>query len=143
MINENKLLEISNEMRTQDNRSTRNVMFVVQSNRFVPKPDGCGDITVYVDGDDIVTEEEKEKRIKDGDNVEDDFTKRSGSHEYVTEQDCGVFFTAKACREHIESNHHHYSEPRVYGIPSWRNPEMIAVQHYILSLTGEIPESYK
>lgn len=55
----------------------------------------------------------------------------------------GVFFTAKACDEHIKENHYHYSNPRSYGVGAWRNPEMQAVMRTIIKVDGaEVPNYY-
>ena len=46
----------------------------------------------------------------------------SFTYKYVHE---GCFLTEKACREHIEKNHYHYSKDAVpYCTHAWRNPEM-------------------
>ena len=42
-----------------------------------------------------------------------------------------AFFTAKACKEHIEANHYHYNEPRDYLKHAWRNPEMELISNFL------------
>lgn len=47
------------------------------------------------------------------------------------------FFTAKACKEHIESNHYHYNDPKDYLNHAWRNPEMDLVSEFLCGLVGK------
>ncbi len=56
----------------------------------------------------------------------------------------GIFFTDVAAQLHIDQNSHHYSNPRVYGIAAWRNPEMVSVQQHLIKLAGkELPSHYQ
>lgn len=48
-----------------------------------------------------------------------------------------TFFTAKACKEHIESNHYHYNDPKDYLNHAWRNPEMELVTKFLCGLVGK------
>ena len=48
-----------------------------------------------------------------------------------------TFFTAKACDEHIKSNHYHYNEPVCYLNHAYRNPEMELVSEFLCSLVGK------
>jgi hypothetical protein len=47
-----------------------------------------------------------------------------------------TFFTAKACKEHIEQNDYHYREPKCYLNHAWRNPEMELVSKFLCELSG-------
>ncbi len=48
-----------------------------------------------------------------------------------------AFFTAKACKEHIESNKHHYNENVKNSLNhTFRNPEMRLVMEFLCGLTG-------
>ena len=49
----------------------------------------------------------------------------------------GVFFTEKACQEHIDQNDYHYNKPRVFAVSAWRNYEMQEVMQHISALTTE------
>lgn len=57
----------------------------------------------------------------------------------VTTEDkyVNTFFTAKACQEHIDSNHYHYNKPDVYLNSAWRNPEMELVSEFLCNLVGK------
>lgn len=56
----------------------------------------------------------------------------------------GIFFTEKAAQKHIDENHYHYYNPRVYGVGAWRNPELIAVQQYLITTSGsDLPSHYR
>jgi len=54
------------------------------------------------------------------------------SHKYGN-----TFFTAKACQEHIDKNHYHYTKPDVYLNHAWRNPEMELVSEFLCNLIGK------
>jgi hypothetical protein len=144
--------EIGHKMAHQDNRATQYPMFAVYEIVEHSVGDGCG-----------------ESRRKDFDcfDLEDLCDKCAKLHEdgedlpdYCDEchPDCfwnceeklepnllpGVFFTAEACQKHIDENYYHYNKPVVYGIGSWRNPEMVFVIKHILTEAGEeIPSFYK
>lgn len=47
------------------------------------------------------------------------------------------FFTAKGCKEHIESNRHHYKQPVDYLSHAFRNPEMELVSKFLCELVGK------
>jgi hypothetical protein len=47
------------------------------------------------------------------------------------------FFTAKACKEHIERNHYNYNEPTDYLNHAWRNPEMELISKFLCGLVGK------
>lgn len=55
----------------------------------------------------------------------------------------GVFFTEMGCQTHIDTNKHHYNNPRVYGIGAWRNYEMQAVMRQVIRAGEvEVPSHY-
>jgi uncharacterized protein YihD (DUF1040 family) len=35
-----------------------------------------------------------------------------------------MFFTLRECREHIQSNKHHYKNPHPYAMTAWRSPQV-------------------
>ncbi len=47
-----------------------------------------------------------------------------------------TFFTSKACQEHIDANHYHYKNPRVFLNHAWRNPEQELVSRFLCELSG-------
>lgn len=56
----------------------------------------------------------------------------------------GGYFTQKACQEHIDSNHYHYTNPRPYAYSAWRNPDLIMVMQSIITGAGlELPSQYR
>ena len=145
---------VGQEMATQNNRATQYPLFIVMEDVERAVPEGNG-----------------EKRRKDSDSPDfykgmcDECAKKhddDGTQPDYCEEcdpDCfwnceisqepnlnpGVFFTAKACQEHIDENSYHYNNPKVYGIGAWRNPEMVAVMSdLIMNHAGkELPSHYK
>lgn len=146
------LHEISKLMREQDNRGTQYPLFVVRHT-----------VKVWVEGHDYDGYERKEEadvtalceiclRLHDdGEVLPDDCEEChiDAWDYYKLKQEidtrAGVFFTEKECDDHIASNHYHYEDDaHSYVISAWRNPEMVAVMQYLLSLTGEeIPAYYQ
>lgn len=122
-----ELEKIGKEMIRQNNRATQFPLFIIME-----------DVKVYgldPDWQDCESEENEE-----GDLV----------YYRMEEQpnlSAGVFFTAKACEDHIRANHYHYNNPRSYGISAWRNYEMQTVMLEIVARgleKGEkIPSHYK
>lgn len=137
-----KLQEIANEICTQNNRATSNVLFMVQT-----------DAKRYVSCD---WDWEYMERREDYDRIDlcDTCKKLYDENEELPEEcnDCntncfvyynieqklsdkaGIFLTSKACDEHIKLNHYHYWNPISYGISAWRNPEMQLVRKFFKSL---------
>lgn len=165
------LEETSRLMRTQSNRHTQYPLFIIQDEQEVPKAPGCGQYTKYFNGDtlgeitaeqynaldeylcqDDVDENDIEliKLLEDTGYtaLEDvdlsDWREVCYDLEWVYRDEAGVFFTEKACHDHIEKNSYHYNKPRSYVISAWRNPEMVATMQMILKLTGnDIPSHYQ
>lgn len=145
------LKKIGEEMISQDNRMAQFPLFVVQE-----------DVLTYVGysgnwdtrqraeeiEDDDLCENCSELWENGGDMPDDCDDCDIGAFNYFMVErrmndDPGVFFTAKACEEHIEANHYRYNNPKCYGIYAWRNPEMAAVMQYLCSLAGEVPKHYQ
>ena len=110
------LKDIGSEMVKQDNRSTQYPLYVVQEDeRRMP--------TLVEDADGYETDE-------DGDKIP-----------YIDKPkialEPGVFFTAKACQEHIDENSYHYTNPRVYAIAAWRNPEVQTIMQSLIKDAGQ------
>ena len=150
----NFLENLKEEILTQDNLATRDVMFaVLETKERYDIDDDCCDYqamvgdgdTVYRDIDDVIDNfPDFEEELK-GLDLED-------ACYYLAEQGydvrmCGVkeveefnfmngqsvFFTSKACKEFIKNNKHNLSSPVCYGISSWNNPEMNALREIIIS----------
>jgi coenzyme F420-reducing hydrogenase alpha subunit len=48
-----------------------------------------------------------------------------------------VCFTEKGCKDHLDLNMHnysHYRDVRIYADSFYRNPEMVAIRQYLMSL---------
>ena len=154
-----KLIALATEMITQDPRCTRMPhMFQIRTKKKVYDSGLNGTEVIWIeDGiNEIETKEDMLEYLeKTGvdipenfDNIwEDnwdldefidencpDLRKCSYSWEYEY-QNC--FLTAKACKEHIESNHYHYNEPVDYLNHAWRNPEMELVSEFLCNLVGK------
>lgn len=147
------LLDTGMEMAVQDNRSTQYPLFVIQQ-----------DTRIWADqGNDYDERERKEdteeywlcdacqKLYEAGDDMIDDChdCDEEAYDHYKIEQEfvigtAGVFFTAKACQQHIDENNYHYRNPQVYSIAAWRNPEMVEVmQSLIIGAGHELPSHYR
>lgn len=167
------LKETSKLMREQSNRHTQYPLFIIQNFEEVVKAESCGGLMKHVsyDGENELTSEQYQaieelqnldpedevdafmEEVADelGTDIEDlkdwdlyDFREIEFDEEYVYDDAAGVFFTEKACHDHIEANRHHYTKPRSYVISAWRNPEMVATMQMILKLTGDdIPSCYR
>ena len=138
-----ELKKIGSEMNTQDNRSTQFPLFVIQVLKKVYKENGNEterrDID-YIDTNDLC-ENCARNYDKGGDfpDVCDECPSSlfiSFDEEWQFDLRPGVFFTAKACEDHIAQNDYHYDkEIRSYAIGAWRNPEMQSVMQ-ALSVFG-------
>lgn len=146
------LLNLSREMRTQNNRCTQHVLFVVMEDvRHYCGHDGnWSDRERKSDPDLSDLCEQCAKLSENDESMPDDCDDccSSAFDYFTTEQEPnltpGVFFTAKACEEHIAENHYHYKNARSWGIGAWRNPEMQVVMQHLLKMTGEdIPSHYR
>lgn len=157
-------------MATQDNRSTQYVLFAVQVDyKDYKEYSGDWEFKERSFGDHISYDEYEKLLCKacrkvwnEGDgytNLPDDTCLNEGKgwqHECkdeaffyynikqkLTVESVGVFFTAKACQQHIDENYYHYENPQVYGIAAWRNPEMVAIMQHLIALSGkELPSHY-
>jgi hypothetical protein len=153
----NSLIELSKELNTQDHRATAMpYFFQIRTQKEVAVPEGCGTECWVLDDSKIETAEEINNEIfdyKDG-NVSLDFiTKlndwekeailegagwRKVNYDFVDHFE-NAFLTAKACKEHIQSNKHHYDYPVDYLSHAFRNPELELVLKFLCELTkGEL-----
>lgn len=149
------LMELSKEINSQDHRATRMpYFFQVQTNEEVAVPYGQGTQIWHYDGSTIETEEEINEAIDDyrDDNLAihvpveelDQQAKemtleeagwQKGNRDY-SKMYQNSFFTAKACKEHIARNKHHYREPVDFLSYAFRNPEMELVMKFLCELSG-------
>lgn len=148
---------IGAELATQDNRSTQYPLFVVQvdEKQYVNYLDSWEHKERVnldaVDFDEFYKDlcSSCRQLFDNDDELQDDCnTCASDSFWYYNiagafDLQAGVFLTAKACDEHIASNHYHYNKPRSYGISAWRNYEMQAVMQHLIKAAGkEVPSHY-
>lgn len=109
-------------MLTQSNRGTQYPLFVIQDvHRRAP--------TIHEDPDGVEKVDDEE-------------------FEYVEERQfnlkAGVFFTEAAAQQHIDENHYHYTDPSIYVVSAWRNPEMQALMRQTINIEGkELPSYYE
>ena len=45
-----------------------------------------------------------------------------------------VYLTEEAAQDHIDRNHYHYNQPKVYVVSAWRNPEMQLLQDIVFNV---------
>lgn len=147
------LEEIGKEMAVQNNRATQFPLFIIMADVERAVPEGNGEKrrkdSDYQDFYRGMCAECSTKHEEDG--TQPDYCEECDPDcfwdcEISQEPDlrAGVFFTAKACQEHIIENHYHYTNPQVYGIGAWRNPEMQQVMFHLIEKAGkEVPSHYK
>lgn len=153
----NFLMELSNELNTQNHRATAMpYFFQIQTKEEVPAADGCGIEAWYQDGSKIEDDDEIKEVVfeyKDWDlDCEDDCIIFGELYDYEIEEIMvqagwrkinydtenvykNAFLTEKACREHIAANNYHYCEPVDYLSHSFRNPELEMVMKFLCELT--------
>ncbi len=157
----NFLIELSNELNTQDNRATALPYFfqIQETKRVITTDDNDEHLVVWLNDDFepcfTGKDEERDAMFKlcnrDLDNEED--------HEWFDELlDCDIedimnlegyskfyyrnetiktnsFLTEKACHKHIKANHYHYDNPVSFLSHAFRNPELEKVMKFISDLT--------
>ena len=152
----NDLIELAKEYTTQDNRATAMpYLFQIQETKEVAAYNGCGETywfcdeggkVEYDDEESVIimlwgckTEKEAKEKYDELDDCEkDDIFEKNGYREFeVTTQQFykNAFFTAKACKDHIQRNSYHYSQPTDYLNCSWRNPEMDLISNLLIHLS--------
>ena len=148
-----KLMELAKEYVTQDNRATA-MPYLFQIREQVKEwdTDGNGDTTFFYDKDDVECQFETLEELReyyddvpDVDDINDlyyseEWLEEKGliqsSYSYRSEYR-NAFLTAKACKEHIASNHYHYNEPVDYLNCAWRNPEMDLISQFLKTLSTQ------
>jgi hypothetical protein len=162
-----KLIELANEMTTQDPRGTRMPhMFQIRSRKKVYDWALNGDYRIWVDEEiEIETFEdlidymetynheipEDLKTLWEYEKIEyrdeDFYDINEFFEEYCPNlKECSYsweyeydnhFLTAKACQEHIDRNGYHYNQPDTYLNHAWRNPEMELLSEFLCGLVGK------
>ncbi len=146
--------KISQLMHEQNHRCTQYPLFAIQEDNeiWVGKYDDCG-YDIQKRSDDIDEDELCENCLElfnNSDDLPDECNSCSDccfeffKIEKVFNLKAGVFFTEKACLEHIEANKYHYNNPVCFCISAWRNEEMQTIMQDILKCTNkEIPNHYQ
>ena len=137
------LKELGKKMNAQDNRATQFPMFVVkQKVKQYLNEDYCSECErreeyngSLCDKCQKLVDNDEELPERCDDCPSDVFDWFEWKDKIV--EDCGAFFTAEEAQEHINMNSYHYTEPFVYGIPSWRNYEMQKVLNILSKLGGD------
>jgi hypothetical protein len=160
-----QLVELANEMTTQDPRGTRMPhMFQIRDWKKVYDADLNGNVAIFIDRDYNVEIETLEELIEylndsevefDPDEIkemwEDDFDPfalpdwleendvQLQKHSYSLEPVyTNCFLTAKAAKEHLEANYYHYHKNAdVYLNHAWRNPEADLISEFLCGLIGK------
>ena len=135
-----ELLEISKNIKTQDNRITSYPMFVFQQlKRDWGYDEAYSDDFQWVNGDDSEEEADKE-RVEDLELMRDDFTDTAPWYkcyykdrwEFVT-----ACFTEKGCQNYLNRNKHNLGKTRIYVESGWRNDEYNTVRKMLMELEGD------
>ena len=150
-----KLIELSKSITTQSHRCTAMpYFFQIRTNERIPVPEGCGTEAWVCDGSFIESEEEIKERVLEYKEWPEDTPLFDLLPEYEVEEILeasgwrkvnydyeekyqNAFFTEKGCRDHIQANKHHYSEPVDYLTHAFRNKEMELIQEFLCALTGK------
>lgn len=131
-----RMREIGELIRTQDNRATSHPIFIVQEKKRIYgfDSDYTDNITwVHCDGFEADEEEASELYAQEEqDCVPDEWTKYGyiDQWEFVT-----ACFTEQGAKDYIRANGHNLREPRIYAASAYRNREFIDVREFLKSLT--------
>lgn len=156
------IVEIGKQRKVQNNRATGDPLyFSVEDVVWTPAHEGCGERTVFYLGNETETyaiDELKEhladyyemdvppefdEWVKDEDAyaISVHLDKMGLPHRYGEESKShvrsNVFFTEKACEEHIASNLHNLHDPHSYAEHAYRNHEMKSVIELIDLITKQ------
>lgn len=155
------LMNLSNELNTQDHRCTATpYFFQIQEKKKIPTAEGCGETVWVCDGEiHLITDEDIKEAVfeyKEWDlESEEDKKKFDKLYECEIEEVLEInyqkfdvttenvytnaFLTEKACKQHIETNRHHYTKPQDFLTHAFRNPELEKVFEFLCGLTGKKP----
>lgn len=148
------LMNLSKELKTQDNRITEHPIYRVYQKTTIVKADGFGDQIGYLDDEGHITsledlqksgEIEDYRREHPEDSDEDDECILENRLKYqkleLNEEDIPVsgqvYFTENAAATHIVANHYHYNRPFTFVESAWRNFEWQTIREIILNLNLE------
>ena len=159
-----KLIELANEMTTQDMRGTRMPhMFQIRDWKKVYDAELNGDVHIYLDRGNGIEVETADDLIDYLNNSEVEFDEAEIRDMWVNDRDFGLpdwlddhipdleqhsyslvaeytncFLTAKAAQAHLDANYYHYhKDADVYLNHAWRNPEAELVSTFLCGLIGK------
>ena len=159
-----KLIELANEMTTQNMRGTRMPhMFQIRDWKKVYDAELNGDVHIYLDRGNGIEVETADDLIDYLNNSEVEFDEAEIRDMWVNDRDFGLpdwlddhipdleqhsyslvaeytncFLTAKAAQAHLDANYYHYhKDADVYLNHAWRNPEAELVSTFLCGLIGK------
>lgn len=151
------LMNLSKEIKEQDNRCTAMpYFFQVRETKEVAAHRGCGTEVMYSSGyeTELRTDKEKIEWIKEnfelfdgkgyGDECDwilDEMLDSVGFEVFNVDVDyeySNVFFTSKACDEHIRINRHNLKQPVSFIQHAFRNQEMEMIFKFLIGLYGKL-----
>lgn len=131
-----KLKQIGELIRTQDNRITDAPIFIVQKKvrDYGYDCDYCDNHVWLEDGEGEVDDAEATELER---KFQEDFTEPDGYYrvgyrdrwEFVT-----ACFTEQGCKDFLERDGHNHGETRIYAEGSYRNEEYRAVREFLMGL---------
>lgn len=148
------LVNLSNELNSQDHRGTRMpYFFQIQTKEQIAVPEGHGTEAWHLDGELIETKEEIEQAVNEFKEWDGHTTRFNHLQDYEVEEileSAGYskvnydyranlensFLTSKACDNHIKTNKHNLKSPINYLSGAHRNPELEMVMRFLCELTG-------
>lgn len=128
MDSKERMAEIGQQIRAQDNLGTADPMFIVQEKRRIYGMNhDYTDNFVWVDEEG--NEADAEQSAKLAGLTDGDWTKTGyiDIWEFVT-----ACFTRKGCEAYIAANAHNLNEPRIYVATAYRNREFIEVREWLM-----------
>lgn len=136
-----ELLEIAENLATQDNRITDQPLFIVQQKRTYVTEENYNDSRYEwretESGDHCKADPLRAKRLEAI--YQRTYEKPKGWERYCV-FDVWEFvtacFTEQGCKDYIAINGHNLREPRIYADGSFRNHEYQAVRNFLLQLVG-------
>jgi len=155
----NSLIELSNELNTQDHRCTAMpYFFQIQTEEWESAPEGQGEEVWFCDGSFLESEDEIKEAVIEykgwvHDYEEDEVEKKyneltdyekdeilENNYRKVNRQKVfklqNAFLTEKSCKQHIKNNSYHYENPKDYLSHANRNSDMETIIKYLCELNG-------
>lgn len=132
--------EISERLRSQDNRATQDPLFIVQQKALMWGVDSDYDGYEWRNLDGERADEQESGKLDMGLGVSLGQTWIKCYYkvhwEFVT-----ACFTEQGCKDYITLNGHNLNSPRIYVASAYRNTEWIAIRKYLMSLNEKTPGS--